>query len=69
MHKHLQKFKKLYDRDKLKEYPKKIEYRVGDLEANIREANQIIAQNKLNLTVVNNGQLAAYKAFEVVLKE
>lgn len=65
MNAHLKKFKQLFDRDKLKEYPNKIEYRVGDLQSSITDANAIIEQNKLNLVVFSSGHLATYKAFEV----
>jgi hypothetical protein len=68
MNAHLKKFKLLFDRDKLKEYPNKIEYRVGDLQGSITEANKIIDQNKLKLVVFSSGHLATYKAFEVQVK-
>jgi hypothetical protein len=67
MNKELQKFKDLFDRDKFKIYPDRIEYRVSSLEHNVAAANRLIDQHKLKLKIVSNGQLATYKAFEVKL--
>jgi len=63
----LQVFKNIFNEDKVKVYPDKLEYRgINNLEATVAQANRIIQNNKLKLEVNNSGQLASYKAFEVL---
>jgi hypothetical protein len=64
----LKKFQRLFQEDKLKVYPTKLEYRgINNLERTIAQANQIITANRLKLVVNSSGALASYKAFEVIL--
>ncbi len=63
----LEVFINIFNEDKMKVMPGRIEYRgMYNLEGAIAQANRIIKANRLRLEVVNNGQLASYKAFEVV---
>jgi hypothetical protein len=63
----LQVFRNIFGEDKVKVYPDKLEYRgINNLEATVAQANRIIKINKLKLVVNSSGQLASYKAFEVL---
>lgn len=61
----LQKFKQIFDRDRVKDFPGKLEYRVGNFEKSKAEASDIIQLHRFNLSIVSTGQLATYGAFEV----
>jgi len=60
------KFIKKYDPSKMKQLKTGIEIRgVADIEKAISRAEYVIEKNKLNLTVVNTAEMAAYGAFEI----
>lgn len=61
----LEKFKHLFDRDRVKVYAGKLEYRVSDLDANLQEARDLITKHKLSLVAGTSGDMASYGAFEV----
>lgn len=64
--KHLEIFHNIFNEEKYKLYPGKIEYRaISNLEQSIAQAKRIIKHNNLQLRVVSTGQLASFKAFEV----
>lgn len=68
--KDLKIFKNIFDEDKVKEYPNKLEYRgINNMEGSVDHAKRIIKKNKLKLQVNASGQLASYKAFEVIADE
>lgn len=63
----LQKFIKIFQADKYKSLPTGIEVRgAADLELAVQSAQRVIDKNRLNLSVKNTADMAAYKAFEIV---
>jgi hypothetical protein len=65
----LQKFVRLYDSDRIKEFGTFIECRPQKLETGLSQAKNIIQQFNLNLTATCKGDMARRKAFEVTVKE
>ena len=61
----LEKFKVLFDRDKVKSYPTKLEYRTSELDKNLQSAREIITKHNLKLEAGTTGDMASYGAFEV----
>lgn len=62
----LQKFTRLFDPSKFKQLKNGIEIRsVGNLHRATFNAAELINEHSLGLVVVSNGEMAAYKAFEV----
>lgn len=61
----LETFKKLFDPERYKEHPGKLEIRASNLDQDLNAARQLIADNKLKLEAVTDGMLASYRAFEV----
>lgn len=61
----LEKFKVLFDRDKVKNYPTKLEYRTSDLDKNLQAARELITKHNLKLVAGTTGDMASYGAFEV----
>lgn len=64
----LEKFKKAFLSDRLKEYPNKIEYRGQNIDSAVPQARKIVEELNLNLEVVSTGQMAQYNTFEVKVK-
>lgn len=62
----LQKFIRIFEPSKFKQLQNGIEIRgVGDMHRATDKASALIKYHSLALTVVNSGEMAAYKAFEI----
>ena len=62
----LEKFKKAFLSEKVKEYANKLEYRGQNIDKAVPQARELINKLNLNLKVNSTGQLAMYNAFEVL---